>query len=171
MGRNLAQLKSELGGEARRTFQQVADAKVIEELRERITDWDFGELPEVLEIRRGSQTLVGFPALVDHLTHCAIDVFDTPDDAVAAHAAGLRRLFRIQLKEQVKFLEKSLASLQMVQVRAATIAPLARALPSFEDLREQIITAAVDRTCLITPWPIDQPTFVERREDARGRIS
>ena len=59
----------------------------------------------------------------------------------------------------------------MVQVRAATIVPLARALPSFEDLREQIITAAVDRTCLIAPWPVNQTSFVERKEDARGRIS
>ena len=156
MGRSLAHLKAELGGEARRTFQRVADAKVIEELREQITDWDFGVLPEVLEIRRGGQTLVGFPGLVDHSTYCSIDVFDTPEDAAAEHASGLRRLFRLQLKEQVKFLEKTLENLQMVQVRAATIAPLARALPSFEDLREQIITAAVDRTCLTLPWPVDR---------------
>ncbi|MBC8119744.1 MAG: ATP-dependent RNA helicase HrpA, partial [Burkholderiaceae bacterium] len=171
MGRNLSQLKSELGGAARRTFQQAADAKVIDELRERITDWDFGELPEVLEIRRGDQALVGFPALVDRLTHCSIDVFDTPEDAAAEHAAGLRLLFRLQLKEQVKFLEKSLANLQMVQVRAAALPPLARAFSSFEDLREEIISAAIDRTCLFAPWPIDRTSFVERKEDARGRIS
>ena len=29
------------------------------------TAWTFGELPELMEVRRGSQTLVGFPALVD----------------------------------------------------------------------------------------------------------
>ncbi|HVG04408.1 MAG TPA: ATP-dependent RNA helicase HrpA, partial [Burkholderiaceae bacterium] len=150
MGRNLAQLKSDLGGEARRTFQHVADAKLIDKSADRITEWDFGELPEVLEIRRGGQTLVGFPALVDNQTHCSIDVFDTPDDAVAAHRSGLRRLFQLQLKEQVKFLEKGLSNLHMVQARAATLAPLSDAAASFGDLREQIINAAIDRTCLVT---------------------
>ena len=86
---------------------------------DRIVDWDFGELPDVLELRRGGQALVGYPALVDVVTHCSIEVFDTPARADAQHRAGLRRLFRLQLKEQVKFLEKSLASLQMTQMRAS----------------------------------------------------
>ncbi len=32
----------------------------------RYTAWTFGELPELMEMRRGGQTLVGFPALIDH---------------------------------------------------------------------------------------------------------
>ncbi len=173
MSRNLPQLKAELGGEARAMFQRVAerDAKVAEGLHDRITDWDFGELPELLEIRRDGQSLVGYPALVDHVTHCSIEVFDAPDQATIAHRIGLRRLFRLQLKEQVKFLERSLTSLQMVQVRASTIDALSAALPSFEELREQIVTAALDRTCLTSPLPIDRASFTERKDDARGRIS
>jgi ATP-dependent helicase HrpA len=30
---------------------------------QRHTAWTFGELPELLEIRKGGQTLIGFPAL------------------------------------------------------------------------------------------------------------
>ena len=91
MGRNLAQLRSELGGAARATFQRAVelDETVAEGMHDRITDWDFGELPEVLELRRGGQTLVGYPALVDHMTHCSIEVFDTP---ARAGAAASRRL-------------------------------------------------------------------------------
>ena len=173
MGRNLAHLKAELGGAARATFQRAAekDAKVAEGLLDRITEWDFGELPELLEIRRDGQSLVGYPALVDHGTHCSIEVFDTADESAVAHRAGLRRLFRLQLREQVKFLEKSLTSLQMVQVRASTVPALATALPSFEDLREQIVTAALDRTCLMNPIPADPASFEAREDEARGRIS
>ena len=29
------------------------------------TAWDFGELPELMEVKRGSQSLIGFPALID----------------------------------------------------------------------------------------------------------
>ncbi|HYM48220.1 MAG TPA: DUF3418 domain-containing protein, partial [Burkholderiaceae bacterium] len=169
MGRNLAHLKSEFSGQARETFQRVAerDAALAEGLPDQIIDWGFGELAELLEIRRGGQSLVGYPALVDHVTHCSIEVFDAPPQAAIEHRAGLRRLFRLQLKEQVKFLEKSLSSLQMVQVRASTVAVLSVALPSFEDLREQIVTAALDRTCLTAPLPTDRESFVKRKDEAR----
>ncbi|HKO68254.1 MAG TPA: ATP-dependent RNA helicase HrpA, partial [Burkholderiaceae bacterium] len=70
MGRNLAQLRAELGGQARATFQRVVERQAVStKLNERIVDWDFGELPDVLEIQRDDQALVGYPALVDHLTH------------------------------------------------------------------------------------------------------
>ncbi len=173
MSRNLPQLKAELGGEARNTFQRAADknVRVADGLHDGITDWDFGEMAELLEIRRNGQSLVGYPSLVDHGTHCSIEVFDTPDLAATYHQGGLRRLFRLQLKDQINFLEKSLASLQMVQVRASTVAALSAAFPGFEELREQIITAALDRTCLTSPLPIDRASFTERKDDARDRIN
>ncbi len=125
----------------------------------------------MLELLRDGQALVGYPALVDHVAHCSIEVFDTPARAELEHRAGLRRLFRLQLKDQVKFLEKSLSSLQMTQVRASTVAWLSAALPSYEDLREQIVTAALDRTCLGLPLPTDRTSFVQRKEEARGKLS
>ncbi len=116
MGRNLAQLRAEFGAEAQASFRSAAaaDARVAESLQEDIRDWDFGELPELMQLqRRGPDgrnvTLVGFPALVDRGDHCAIDVFDDANEARAQHRNGLRRLFRLQLREQVRFLEKSLA--------------------------------------------------------------
>ncbi|HVF17194.1 MAG TPA: DUF3418 domain-containing protein, partial [Steroidobacteraceae bacterium] len=173
MGRNLAQLRSELGPEARAVFQNAVqrEAPVAGGMHDSITEWDFGELPEVLELRRGGQTLIGYPALVDQSTHCSIEVFDTPARADVQHRAGLRRLFRLQLKDQVKFLEKSLSSLQMTQVRASTVAWLAAGLPSYDEMREQIIRAALDRTCLVPPLPVDRESFVKRKEDARGKLS
>jgi ATP-dependent helicase HrpA len=173
MGRNLAALRAELGQEAQRTFQTlaVADKKVAEGLHESITDWDFGPLPELLEIRRGGQVLVGHPALVDNGESCSLEVFDDPAEAATKHRAGLRRLFRLQLKEQVKFLEKSLGALQTTQMQAGTVPAIAAALPSFEDLREQVISAAIERTCLVEPWPIDNATFASRRAEARGKLN
>jgi ATP-dependent helicase HrpA len=173
MGRNLAALRAELGAQAQRTFQQLADrdTKVAEGLHEAITDWDFGELPELLEIRRGGQVLVGHPALVDRGDSCSLEVFDDPNQAAARHRDGLRRLFRLQLKEQVRFLEKSLGALQSAQMQAGTVAALAASLPSFEDLRDQVTTAAIDRTCLIDPLPTDNRSFAARRDEARGRLS
>jgi len=147
------------------------DVKVAPELQEHITDWDFGELPELLEIRRGGQTMVGFPALVDHGEHCALEVFDDPRQAREKHRDGLRRLFRLQLKEQVKFIEKSLAPLQTVAMQAGTVPALAAAAPGFEALRGEVVDAALDRTALAEPWPTDRASFLARRDEARGRLS
>ena len=41
-----------------------------------LTDWTFGELPELMEIQRGGHTLIGFPALLDKGTHVEIDIFE-----------------------------------------------------------------------------------------------
>jgi ATP-dependent helicase HrpA len=100
-----------------------------------------------------------------------VEVFDEPDEALAQHRDGLRRLFRLQLREQVKYLEKSLATLQTTQIQAATVPALAQAWDGFEDLREQVVTAAIDRTCLVEPWPKDRAAFVARKDEARGKLT
>jgi ATP-dependent helicase HrpA len=171
--RTLAMLRAELGAQAQETFQQIAaaDAKVADGLHERITDWDFGELPELLEIRRGGQSLVGHPALVDRGEYCSLEVFDDAGEARERHREGLQRLFRLQLRDQIKFLEKSLGNLQTTQMQAATVPALAAAVPGFEALREQIVAAAIERVCLAEPWPTDAASFGARRQDARGKLS
>jgi len=169
-----ARLRDWLGSALRSAA--VADTRVATSLQGGIRDWDFGELPELMELqRRGadgrSVTLVGFPALTDRGDHCDLDVFDEADEARAQHRAGLRRLFRMQLREQLKFAEKGLSALQTVQMQAATVPALAAALPGFETLREQVIVAAVDRTCLGEPWPTDRTSFVARKDDARSKLN
>jgi len=178
MGRNLAQLRAELGAEAQASLRDAARADAVTgaQLRDDIRDWDFGELPELMELaRRGvdgrSVTLIGHPALVDRGDRCAIDVFDDADEAREQHRGGLRRLFRLQLREQLKFLEKSLASLQTTQMQAGTVPALAAALPSFDALREQVMVAAIDRTCLAEPWPANREQLTARKDEARARIN
>ncbi|WP_425495828.1 ATP-dependent RNA helicase HrpA [Pandoraea bronchicola] len=218
MGRNLAQLRAELGQQAQRTFQQLAaksgatptggsgvdvqargssapasptsrtsaagrgDGKgagkaatqalqatpsgaAVEPGRyDNLTTWSFGELPEMLEIRRGGQTLFGYPALVDRGDHCDLEVFDDPDEAQRQHRAGLRRLFAIQLREQVKYLEKNIPGLQQMAMQYMN-------LGTQEELREQIVDLALERACLQLPWPSDNASFVARKDEGRGRLT
>jgi ATP-dependent helicase HrpA len=177
MGRNLAQLRAELGAEAQSSFRSaaVADTAVAASLHADIRDWDFGELPELMQLERRTDgrtvALVGFPALVDRGDHCELDVFDDAETARAQHRDGLRRLFRLQLREQLKFLEKSLNVLQTTQMQASTVPALAAALTGFEVLKEQVVTSAIDRTCLAEPWPADRAAFVARKDDARSKLN
>jgi ATP-dependent helicase HrpA len=83
---------------------------------QRYTSWTFGELPELMEITKGKQTLIGFPALVDMGDAVCIEVFDEPEVAANKHRAGLRRLFAMQIKDSLKYLEKNLPDLQKMSV-------------------------------------------------------
>ncbi|MDT6993454.1 ATP-dependent RNA helicase HrpA [Burkholderia cenocepacia] len=211
MGRNLAQLRQELGAQAQQQFQKIAAASTIATggdadaghalghasasaatpavaargakagkgaapqtavpaetgataLYENLTTWNFGKLPELLEIRRRGQTLYGYPALVDRGTHCDVEVFDSPEEAARIHRAGLRRLFALQLKEPIKFLEKNLPGLREMAMQYMS-------LGTQDELRDQLIDTALDRACLQDPLPDDDASFHARRDEGRSRLN
>ena len=129
-----------------------------------LTDWTFGELPELMEIQRGGHTLVGFPALIDKGNHVEIDIFDEPDVAAAKHRAGLRRLVALQIREPLKYLEKNIPDLQKMAMAYMS-------LGTADELREQIIDVALDRAYLADPLPTDAASFKARVEEGRTRLN
>ncbi len=173
VGRNLAELRSELGSEAQAAFRHVAQANTTfeEEGDKLYTDWTFGELPELMEIRRGGQSLIGHPAIVDKKDGCSLEVFDDPEEAKIATRSGLRRLFLLRLREQVRFLEKNLSGAQRIQMRASVIEPIAKAFESFESVRSDLVAAAVELVAMKEPWPTNAASFEARREEAKGKIN
>jgi ATP-dependent helicase HrpA len=128
------------------------------------TDWTFGELPELMEIQKGSQTLIGFPALIDKGAHVEIEVFDEPGAAEARHRAGLRRLIALQIKEPLKYLEKNIPDLQKMAMAYMT-------LGTADELRDQIIEVALDRAFLQDPLPTNADHFKARIEEGRTRLN
>lgn len=173
MGRNLAQLKSELGSQAQKSFQQVAsqDDSLSQEYEHEITQWDFGELPDIMEIKRKGQSLIGHPALVDHETFCSLEVFDNPDEASRQHQKGLLRLFKLQLREQIRYLEKTLNLLQSVQIQAAMLEPLAKVFDNFESMRDSVVDASLKQCALLDPLPANAQEFEQRRQQAKGKLN
>ena len=128
------------------------------------TAWDFGELPELMEIRRKGQVLVGFPAIVDQGAGVRIEVFDEPEQAHGLHRQGLRRLIALQIREPLKFLEKNIPDLQRMAVAYMPLGTEA-------DLREQIIQLALDRAFLGDALPLDAGSFARLVEQGRPRLS
>ena len=131
---------------------------------QRYTTWTFGELPELMEIKKGGQTLVGFPALIDGGDAVTIEVFDEPEVAASKHRAGLRRLFALQIKDALKYLEKNIPDLQKM---AVAYMPLG----TQDELRAQIIDVALDRAFLLDPLPTDEAAFKRRVDEGRGRLT
>ncbi len=140
---------------------------------QRHTAWTFGELPELLEIRKGGQTLIGFPALIDQLDAVTIEVFDEPEVSAAKHRAGLRRLFALQIKDALKYLEKNIPDLQKMGVAYMQVGKAENGTGggTVEELREQIIGVALDRAFLLDPLPTDEFAFKRRVEEGRGRLT
>jgi len=128
------------------------------------TSWTFGELPELMEITKGKQTLIGFPALVDVGDAVCIEVFDEPEVAATKHRAGLRRLFAIQIKDALKYLEKNLPDLQKMSVAYMS-------LGTSDELKQQILDVALDRAFLLDPLPTSEADFKRRLEEGRGRLT
>ena len=139
----------------------------------RHTAWTFGELPELLEIRKGGQTLIGFPALIDGGDAVTVEVFDEPELAAIKHRAGLRRLFALQIKDALKYLEKNIPDLQKMAVAYMTVgkADNGSGGGTIEELREQIIAVALERAFLLAPLPTDEFAFKRRVEEGRGRLT
>ena len=140
---------------------------------QRHTAWTFGELPELLEIRKGGQTLIGFPALIDAGDAVTVEVFDEPEMAAAKHRAGLRRLFALQIKDALKYLEKNIPDLQKMAVTFMQVGKTESGAGggTIEELREQIIAVALDRAFLLDPLPTDEFAFKRRVEEGRGRLT
>jgi ATP-dependent helicase HrpA len=140
---------------------------------ERYTTWSFGELPELMEIRKGSQTLIGFPALIDLADAVVIEVFDEPDVAAAKHRAGLRRLFSLQIKDALKYLEKNLPDLQKMATAYMLVGRAAdnSGGGTLEELRTQIIEVALDRAFLVEPLPTGEAEFKKRVDEGRARLT
>lgn len=131
---------------------------------QKYTAWTFGELPELMEIRKGGTSLVGFPALIDKGDAVTIEVFDEPEVAAAKHRGGLRRLFALNLREALKYVEKNVPDLQKM---AVAYMPLG----TQEELREQIIEVALDRAFLLDPLPANAADFQRRLDEGRGRLT
>lgn len=192
-GRNIAALKAELGGQARSAFQALAALRPTVAAAPKVevtagpsraapppkaaapapatpaaevkhTDWTFGELPELMEVRRGNQTLVGFPALIDRGDHVVVEVFDEPDVAASRHRAGLRRLVALQIRDALKYLEKNIPDLQKM-------AALYMNVGTVDELRTQIVDLALDRAFLADPLPADAAAFRKRIDEGRGRLT
>ena len=165
LGRNLAELRAAFRD---RVEQAYAEAEIRHEAAERpeqgegATEWAFGTLPELLELKVGAGTTVGFPALVDQGDKVGLTAFDTEEKARAEHRKGLARLFALQLAAQVKAIEK------LPGLRETALAFIS--LGTEKDLREQLVAVTLDRTCLMDPLPNDEASFMARRDSARGRV-
>ncbi|SFM26301.1 ATP-dependent helicase HrpA [Ectothiorhodospira mobilis] len=160
-GRDLEALRARLAGEAEETFDTHRPGGFE---REGITDWDFGPLEEDVTFEQHGATLRGYPALEDRGDCVALTLADHPERAAQLHRAGLRRLFMLGVRDEVKYVYRHLPGIQRLCLQYS---PVDRC----EALKDDLVFAAVERVFLQDPWPRDGEAFRARLEAGRGELT
>jgi ATP-dependent helicase HrpA len=117
-GRDLEQLKGGVGKTATASFEGLP---VDRYERADVQDWDFGDLPEFVEIRHQGLKLRGYPALVAAGGRIDLKVLDNPDKAAATHRDGVLQLFCKLHAKSVRYLEKNLPDIDRLCLLYAPI--------------------------------------------------
>jgi ATP-dependent helicase HrpA len=167
MSRNFAQLRGEWAPKQAVAAPAATAKNAAPQQKssgERYTEWKFGDFKPTREESRAGQTITVFNALVDESDAVTLQSFDTRDTALAAHRLGLRRMFMLALKEQVKYLEKNLPGLQAMAMQWLPFG-------SQQDLQRQILAVTFDRCCLNEPLPESEKDFATRCKDAKARLN
>jgi len=160
MGRDFNALKTQLGQAAQLTFAKAEPG--IE--RTGLTAWDCGDVPREITFERAGRKLTGYPALVDEGESVAIRLFDTRDAADASMRAGVCRLLRIELKEPMKQLDKSLPGLTQAVMQLRSIA-------NADELKADLVTAICDRAFIgDDELPRTQQVYEAQKQRARTRL-
>jgi ATP-dependent helicase HrpA len=160
MGRDLAKLKAELGQAAQLTFSSAEPG--VE--RADITAWDFGDLPKQITFTRDGRKLTGYPALSDEKDSVSIKLFDVREAAERSTRAGVTRLLRLELKDQMRNLARTIDSLTqpLMQLRTAI---------SADDMKEDLIAAITDRAFVgDDALPRNQKEYEAQKGRARTRL-
>ncbi len=160
--RDLDELRRRLGIVASPVDRVITDPRWQ---KDGITDWDFGELPESIELERSGCKIVAFPTLIDSGASVDLRLLGQKDLAEQATRRAIRRLILLRfgddLAEQIDWLPK----LEDLKIYAMT-------LPNQADLRQgltELLTelAFVDGNAI----PRDADTFKKFCESADEKIS
>ena len=134
-GRDLAALQRDFGERAQRDFTAVRDTRFE---RSDVRDWDFGDLPEFVEIPQGGITLRAWPALEPVKDTIRLRLFDHPDAAAESHRQGLLALFRLNAGSRLRDVRRALPALQK---QVLWFSPLGSAEVLQADLEQAVLQA------------------------------
>lgn len=155
VGRDLQKIRREVGADAAEAFSAVDDSVWN---RDGLTDWAFGDIPAHVDIRSGGVTLRGYPTLLDKGETVSLRLADNAAHAARQLKSGLRRLFALQVKRQLKQQVDYLPGIGQLQMIAMT-------MPTGSQLRADLLDLVADRAF----WG-DKPPAIRTQQDYNERL-
>jgi ATP-dependent helicase HrpA len=160
-GSDLPALQRDLG---ERAAEQLGRAPVGGWERTDVRRWDFGDLPDTVEVKTHGVSIRAYPALVDKRDHVELRLLDAPADARSASRAGVRRLFMLEMAQQMKYLRRNLPHLEAMCLHFREVA-------SCDALRDDLLAAAIDRAFMADGvLPRTEEDFRARLATGRGEL-
>lgn len=128
-------------GRGRPDAQAVAAASVRGAIeQDGLTNWTFGDLPEVLDTKVAGGVVRGYPAIVDQGKTVSVRVESTADAAAAATGNGVLRLMLLNVPSPASYVQEHLTSQEKLALAAS---PYSSAAALIEDARAAVVRAAL----------------------------
>jgi len=159
--RDLEQLRQQLKGQVK---QQKPTPSLQSFECEGITQWDFGDIPDYIECDESGYSIRRYPALTIEKDQLALRLFNTEPEARSHMPAGLRHLLRIQLKQDIRAIDKNLSDMARHCLLFSTLVPC-------QVLKKDLLDTAIQNTFLTEqPWPRNREAFQQLIDSNRSAL-
>ena len=175
-GRDINALRKQFG-QAATTVVRSEGTKSFE--RDNIRAWDFGDLPQYVEVNINGRTVRAFPGLENRVDSVALRLFDDPAAAAATTQHGMIRLLMLALPQPTRYLEKNLPGLRGISLAYSSLpdAPFGNLKKHTvgtveEELRDDVLHQVFDLVFLIDrPQLRNANDFQKRIAENQAQLS
>ncbi|MDQ0615821.1 ATP-dependent helicase HrpA [Microbacterium sp. W4I4] len=109
--------------------------------RDGLTDWSFGELPEVLDTKVAGGVVRGYPAIIDRGATVSVRLEATADAAASASRDGVLRLVLLNVPSPASYVQNHLTSAEKLALAAS---PYQNVAALIEDARTAVVRGLID---------------------------
>jgi len=160
-GRDLLALQQQMAGEVRESLHSAPGS---EWERHGMTRWEVEPLPESVAVQQHGLSVNAYPALCDEGEAVALKLYESPEAAGQAHRRGVARLFMLENRDKIKYLQKNLPDIKTICLHAVS-------LGKCDALSRSIIHAAVNSVLFDAhSLPRSREQYESQAQAARGAL-
>ncbi len=163
--RNITQVRSQIRESEKKVETNAWEAAAEKFERYHLESWDFGDLPERIEIpSRSGIPLLAYPGLQVEEGDVSLRLFRSRDEAIRASRAGAIRLMELTLARDLAWVQKDLRALNAVKDLYISLGPSDQLLQTaYTSVRNQLLDADI-------PYPLGHAHFSRMVEQARKNL-
>jgi ATP-dependent helicase HrpA len=133
--------------------------------RRGVKSWDFGALPQSVQVERGDGTATMFPALVDEGESVRLTLIDSEQEALIATDHGMRRLYALACAGEVEHRITAMGEWD-------DMARQYQALGTTAQLKDQLVCVVAARAFMAGKAPVrTREEFEARVQESWGRLA